>query len=71
MNNKMVLYTIFRNDELIYARNFSFDNLEQAKQGLADTYTDIKNDKNVTDINFSEDKLEFISKDEKHIMFIK
>lgn len=66
----MILYSIFKNDELIWARSYSTDNINDAKNRLKATYEDIKNNNKITDINFEGKKLEFNDLDEKHIMLI-
>ena len=66
----MILYSIFKNNELIWARNYSTDNINDAKNRLKSTYEDIKNNNKITDINFEGKKLEFNDLDEKHIMLI-
>ena len=66
----MILYSIFKNDELIWARNYSTDNINDAKNRLKATYEDIKNNNKITNINFEGKKLEFNDLDEKHIMLI-
>ena len=66
----MILYSIFKNDELIWARSYSTDNINDAKNRLKATYEDIKNNNKITDINFEGEKLEFNDLDEKHIMLI-
>lgn len=67
----MIIYSIFRNDELIWARNFITRNNDEAKLMIENTIKDIENNKNVNGINFDGKKLEFNSYDEKHIMMIK
>lgn len=67
----MIIYSIFKNNELIWARNFITRNNEEAKLMIENTIKDIKNNKNVNGINFDGKKLEFNSYDEKHIMMIK
>ena len=67
----MIIYTIFKNNELIWARNFVTRNNEEAKLMLKNTIKDIQKEKNVKNINFDGKKLEFDSYDEKHIMMIK
>lgn len=66
----MILYSIFKNNELIWAKNYSTDNINDAKNRLKATYEDIKNNNKITDINFEGKKLEFNDLDEKHIMLI-
>ncbi len=66
----MILYSIFKNNELIWARSYSTDNINDAKNRLKATYEDIKNNNKITDINFEGKKLEFNDLDEKHIMLI-
>ncbi|MGM9881473.1 MAG: hypothetical protein ACI31S_01365 [Bacilli bacterium] len=66
----MIVYTIFKNGELIWARNYSTNNIKDAKNRLKSTYEDIKNNNKITDINFEGKKLEFNDLDEKHIMLI-
>ena len=67
----MIIYSIFKNDELIWARNFITRNNDEAKLMLENTIKDIEKNKNVNGINFDGNKLEFNSYDEKHIMMIK
>lgn len=67
----MIIYSIFKNGELIWARNFVTRNNEEAKLMLENTIKDIQKEKNVKNINFDGKKLEFNSYDEKHIMMIK
>lgn len=67
----MIIYSIFKNDELIWARNFITRNNDEAKLMIENTIKDIENNKNVNGINFDGEKLEFNSNDEKHIMMIK
>lgn len=67
----MIIYSIFKNDELIWARNFITRNNDEAKLMIENTIKDIENNKNVNGINFDGKKLEFNSYDEKHIMMIK
>lgn len=67
----MIIYSIFKNNELIWARNFITRNNEEAKLMIENTIKDIKNNKNVNGINFDGKKLEFNSYDKKHIMMIK
>ena len=67
----MIVYTIFKNDELIWARNFITRNNEEAKLMIENTIKDIEKEENVNGINFDGNKLEFNSYDEKHIMLIK
>ena len=67
----MIIYSIFRNDELIWARNFITKNIEEAKTMIKNTIKDIEKDTNVNGINFDGETLEFNSLDEKHVMMIK
>ena len=67
----MIVYTIFKNRELIFAQNFRTDNITDAKKRLAETLKDIRKNENITDIRYTENELEFVDIDEKHIMFIK
>lgn len=67
----MIIYSIFRNDKLIWARNFITRNNDEAKLMIENTIKDIQKEKNVKNINFDGKKLEFNSYDEKHIMMIK
>lgn len=66
----MIVYTILKNGELIWARNYSTNNIKDAKNRLKATYKDIKNNNKITNINFEGKKLEFNDLDEKHIMLI-
>lgn len=67
----MIIYTIFKNNELIWARNFITKNKEEAIQKIKDTIKDIEKNANVNGINFDGETLEFNSLDEKHVMMIK
>lgn len=67
---KQIVYTIFKNAELIWARNFEVDNKQDGINKIKLTYEDIQKDKNIKNIKYSEKKLEFDSLDEKHIMMI-
>lgn len=67
----MIVYTIFKNRELIFAQNFRTDDITDAKKRLAETLKDIRKNENITDIKYTENELEFVDIDEKHIMFIK
>lgn len=67
----MIVYTIFKNRELIFAQNFRTDDITDAKKRLAETLKDIRKNENITDIRYTENELEFVDIDEKHIMFIK
>lgn len=67
----MIVYTIFKNRELIFAQNFRTDDITDAKKKLAETLKDIRKNENITDIKYTENELEFVDIDEKHIMFIK
>lgn len=67
----MIVYTIFKNRELIFAQSFRTDNITDAKKRLAETLKDIRKNENITDIKYTENELEFVDIDEKHIMFIK
>lgn len=66
----MIVYTIFKNDELIWARNFPTKDMKEAKEMLEDTIKDVEKEPNVNEIKFDGKKLEFNSYDEKHIMII-
>ena len=66
----MILYTIFRNEELIWAKNFKIKNKKDGVKKLVKTLDDIKRDKNMSDIKFDDTKLEFNNIDEKHIMIV-
>ncbi len=66
----MIVYTIFKNDELIWARNFPAKDMKEAKEMLEDTIKDVEKEPNVNEIKFDGKKLEFNSYDEKHIMII-
>ncbi|MGN1326913.1 MAG: hypothetical protein ACI4VQ_02350 [Clostridia bacterium] len=66
----MILYTIFRNEELIWARNFEIKNKREGIKRLEKTLDDIKRDENISDIKFDDTKLEFTNIDEKHIMIV-
>lgn len=66
----MIVYTIFKNDELIWARNFPTKDMKEAKEMLKDTIKDVEKEPNVNEIKFDGKKLEFNSYDEKHIMII-
>lgn len=67
----MIIYSIFRNDELIWARNFITRNNNEAKLMIENTIKDIQKKKNIKNINFDGKKLEFNSYNEKHIILIK
>lgn len=67
----MIIYSIFRNDELIWARNFVTRNNDEAKLMIENTIKDIQKKKNIKNINFDGKKLEFNSYNEKHIILIK
>lgn len=67
---EQIVYTIFKNAELIWARNFEVDNKQDGINKIKLTYEDIQKDKNIKNIKYSEKKLEFDSLDEKHIMMI-
>ena len=67
----MIIYSIFKNNELIWARNFITRNNDEAKLMIENTIKDIEKEENVNGINFDGKKLEFNSYDEKHIMMIK
>lgn len=67
----MIIYSIFRNDELIWARNFITRNNDEAKLMIENTIKDIQKKKNIKNINFDGKKLEFNSYNEKHIILIK
>lgn len=60
----MIIYTIFKNNELIWARNFITKNIEEAKAMIENTIKDIEKNKNVNGINFDGETLEFNSLDE-------
>ncbi len=66
----MIMYYIFKNKELIWARNFKVKNEIDAKKRLEKTLNDIKKNKNITNINYDGKKLEFLDIDEKHVMKI-
>ena len=67
----MIIYTIFKNNELIWARNFITKNKQEAKTMIENTIKDIEKNANVNGINFDGETLEFNSLDEKHVMMIK
>lgn len=67
----MVIYTVFKNGELIYLRNFKVENGKEGIKRIEETYEDIKGKDNITDIQYEQKKLEFNSYDEKHIIFLK
>lgn len=67
---EQIVYTIFRNAELIWARNFEINDKQDGINKIKSTYEDIQKDENVKNIKYSEKKLEFDSFDEKHIMTI-
>lgn len=67
---EQIVYTIFRNAELIWARNFEVNDMQDGINKIKSTYEDIQKDNNVKNIKYNEKKLEFDSFDEKHIMMI-
>ena len=67
----MIIYSIFKNNELIWARNFITKNKQEAKTMIENTIKDIAKNANVNGINFDGETLEFNSLDEKHVMMIK
>lgn len=67
----MIIYTIFKNGELIWARNYPAKDMKEAKEMLENTKKDVEKNQNVKNISFDGEKLEFDSFDEKHIMLIK
>lgn len=67
----MIIYTIFKNGELIWARNYLAKDMKEAKEMLENTKKDVEKNPNAKNINFDGKKLEFDSFDEKHIMLIK
>ena len=46
----MVIYTVFKNGELIYLRNFKVENEKEGIKRIEETYEDIKGKDNITDI---------------------
>lgn len=67
---EQIVYTIFKNAELIWARNFEINDKQDGINKIKSTYEDIQKDENVKNIKYSEKELEFDSFDEKHIMTI-
>ena len=67
---EQIVYTIFKNAELIWARNFEINDKQDGINKIKSTYEDIQKDKNIKNIKYSEKKLEFDSLGEKHIMMI-
>ena len=66
----MIMYMIFKRNELIWARNFRVKNETDAKERLEKTLEDIKQNKNIINIKFDGKSLEFLDIDEKHVMNI-
>ena len=67
---EQIVYTIFRNTELIWARNFEVNDKQDGINKIKSTYEDIQKDENIKNIKYNEKELEFDSFDEKHIMTI-
>lgn len=66
-----LVYTIFRGEELIWARNYLYEDLKKAEQDLENTYNDIKTKEEVSNIQYTENKkLDFLSNEEKHVFMI-
>ena len=66
-----LVYTIFRGEELIWARNYLYEDLKKAEQDLENTYNDIKTKEEVSNIQYTENKkLDFLSNGEKHVFMI-
>lgn len=67
----MLVYCIFENDELIWARNYPIENEKEGIEKIKETYNDIKDKVEVTNIKLENNKLEFVNCGvEKHIIFV-
>lgn len=67
----MLVYYIFENDELIWARNYPIENEKEGIEKIKETYNDIKDKVEVSNIKLENNKLEFVNCGvEKHIIFV-
>lgn len=67
----MLVYCIFENDELIWARNYYIENEKEGQERIRETYNDIKDKVEVSNIKLENNKLEFVNCGvEKHIIFV-
>lgn len=67
----MLVYCIFENDELIWARNYYIENEKEGQERIRETYNDIKDKVEVSNIKLENNKLEFVNCGvEKHVIFV-